>query len=90
MNSLIQTKCFPQIAVVCWIKRAKRLGINIPLDDKFEKDLMNELEVKSHEELERNLKFLHDETFVALVESILRRRKKGYNERKRVVEDIYR
>ncbi len=62
----------------------------MPLDDKFEKDLMNELEVKNHEDLERNLKFLHDETFEALVENILRRRKKGYTERKRVVEDIYR
>ncbi|MFQ6134662.1 MAG: hypothetical protein ACE5KU_02460 [Nitrososphaerales archaeon] len=61
----------------------------MPLDERFEKELMRELEVKNHEELERNLRLLHDETFEAIVESILRRRKKKPTRRKEIVEDIY-
>jgi len=74
--------------VVCWIRRARRLGITVPLDSSFERELMKELGVKTHKELEDNLRFLHDETFEAIVESIMkrRRRKMVYEE----AEGIYR
>ena len=75
--------------MVCWIKRVKRLGIVVPQDERFEKELMRELNVKSHEELEINLKILHDETFEAIVESILRRRKKISVKNRTRIADIY-
>ncbi len=67
----------------------KRLGIVVPQDERFEKELMRELNVKSHEELEINLKILHDETFEAIVESILRRRKKISVKNRTRIADIY-
>jgi glutamate synthase domain-containing protein 1 len=76
-------------AVVCWIKRAKRLGLNVPLDDTFEKDLMKAIDAKSHKELEARLEFLHDETFEAIVESIIKRKKKRTVGYRKTVRDIY-
>lgn len=88
-NSLLRTDDYSLIEVVCWIKRAKRLGMNIPLDTRFEKELMEALQVKNHKDLEANLKFLHDETFEAVVERILKRRKKRVMEHREAVGDIY-
>tara|TARA_B100000315_G_scaffold221809_1_gene225446 strand:- start:669 stop:899 length:231 start_codon:yes stop_codon:yes gene_type:complete len=76
--------------MVCWIKRIKRLGIDIPLDDNFEKELMKELDVRNHNELERSLKFLHDETLESIMESIMNRRKKVSVRRKELSHDMYR
>ncbi len=75
--------------VVCWIKRAKRLGLNVPLDETFEKDLMKAVDAKSHKELEARLSFLHDETFEAIVESIVKRKKKRAAGYRKTVQDIY-
>ncbi len=75
--------------VVCWIKRAKRLGLNVPLDDTFEKDLMKAVDARSHKELEARLEFLHDETFEAIVESIIKRKKKRTVGYRKTVRDIY-
>jgi hypothetical protein len=75
--------------VVCWIKRAKKMGLNILLDDRFEKDLMKELNIKNHEELEKHIGFLHDETFEAIIESLLNRRKKESKRQKQKLNDIY-
>tara|TARA_B100001971_G_scaffold209951_1_gene234451 strand:- start:246 stop:476 length:231 start_codon:yes stop_codon:yes gene_type:complete len=76
--------------MVCWIKRIKRLGIDIPLDDNFEKELMKELDVMNHNALERSLKFLHDETLESIMESIMNRRKKVSVRRKELSHDMYR
>lgn len=76
--------------MVCWIKRIKRLGIDIPLDDEVEKALMKELDVKNHNELEKTLKFLHDETLESIIESIINRRKKISINRKELSHDMYR
>jgi hypothetical protein len=78
MDELIIQKLL-DVIVVCWIKRVKRLGINASLDENFEKELMKAVEAKNHQELEANLTFLHDETFVAIVESIIKQRKKTDN-----------
>ena len=76
--------------MVCWIKRIKRLGINIPLDDNVEKELMKELDVSNHNELEMALKFLHDETLESIMESIMNRKKKVFIRRKELSHDMYR
>ncbi len=55
--------------MVCWIKRIKRLGLDISIDDNIEKALMKELEVRNHNELEIAIKFLHDETLESIIES---------------------
>lgn len=75
--------------MVCWIKRAKRLGVAVPVDEEFEKDLMHELGAKSHAELEDNLKFIHDETFEAIVESIVKRRRREPLGRKETPRNMY-
>jgi|TARA_B100001964_G_scaffold218241_1_gene259072 hypothetical protein len=76
--------------MACWIKRIKRLGINIPLDDNVEKELMKELDVSNHNELEMALKFLHDETLESIMESIMNRKKKVFIRRKELSHDMYR
>ena len=76
--------------MACWIKRIKRLGINIPLDDNVEKELMKELDVSNHNELEMALKFLHDETLESIMESIMNRKKKVSIRRKELSHDMYR
>ncbi len=76
--------------MVCWIKRIKRLGIDIPLDDDTEKELMKELDVRNHNELESSIKFLHDETLESIMESIMNRRKKVSVRRKELAHDMYR
>ena len=76
--------------MVCWIKRIKRLGINIPLDDNVEKELMKELDVSNHNELEMALKFLHDETLESIMESIMNRKKKVFSRRKELSHNMYR
>ncbi len=45
---------------------------------------MKELNSKSHEDLERNLRFIHNETFKAIIESILRRRKKVLDRQEKI------
>jgi len=75
--------------VVCWIKRARRLGISVPLDASFEKELMQSVEARTHKELEDKLRFLHDETFEAIVESILKRRRRRVIEQEEVARGIY-
>ena len=76
--------------MACWIKRIKRLGINIPLDDNVEKELMKELDVSNHNELEMALKFLHDETLESIMKSIMNRKKKVSIRRKELSHDMYR
>jgi|TARA_B100000315_G_scaffold177371_1_gene165914 hypothetical protein len=76
--------------MACWIKRIKRLGINIPLDDNVEKELMKELDVSNHNELEMALKFLHDETLESIMESIMNRKKKVFSRRKELSHNMYR
>ena len=76
--------------MVCWIKRIRRLGINVPLDDDIEKALMKELDVSNHDELESSIKFLHDETLESIMENILKRRKKISVRRKELAHDMYR
>ena len=78
------------IRMVCWIKRIRRLGINVPLDDDIEKALMKELDVSNHDELESSIKFLHDETLESIMENILKRRKKISVRRKELAHDMYR
>jgi len=76
--------------MVCWIKRIKRLGIDIPIDDDVEKELMKELDVSNHNELESSIKFLHDETLESIMESIMNKRKKVYVRKKELSHDMYR
>jgi|TARA_B100001964_G_scaffold230495_1_gene284065 hypothetical protein len=76
--------------MVCWIKRIKRLGLDISIDDNIEKALMKELEVRNHNELEIAIKFLHDETLESIIESIINRRKKVSIRRKKLSHDMYR
>tara|TARA_B100000315_G_C14143852_1_gene392558 strand:+ start:95 stop:325 length:231 start_codon:yes stop_codon:yes gene_type:complete len=76
--------------MVCWIKRIKRLGIDMPLDDDIEKELMKELNVSNHNELEGSVKFLHDETLESIMESIMNRRKKVPIRRKKLSHNMYR
>jgi|TARA_B100002003_G_scaffold62730_1_gene57953 hypothetical protein len=76
--------------MVCWIKRIKRLGLDISIDDNIEKALMKELEVRNHNELEIAIKFLHDETLESIMESIINRRKKVSIRRKKLSHDMYR
>ena len=76
--------------MACWIKRIKRLGINIPLDDNVEKELMKELDVSNHNELEMALKFLHDETLESIMKSIMNRKKKVFSRRKELSHNMYR
>ena len=76
--------------MVCWIKRIRRLGINVLLDDDIEKELMKELDVNNHDELESSIKFLHDETLESIMENILKRRKKISVRRKELAHDMYR
>ena len=76
--------------MVCWIKRIRRLGINVPLDDDIEKALMKELDVSNHDELESSIKFLHDETLESIMKNILKRRKKILVRRKELAHDMYR
>ena len=76
--------------MVCWITRVKRLGISIPLDVDIEKELMKELDVRSHNELERTLNFIHDETLESIIMSIINNRKKAPIKRKEPIADIYR
>ena len=76
--------------MVCWIKRIKRLGLDISIDDNIEKALMKELEVRNHNELEIAIKFLHDETLESIIESIINRRKKVSIRRKELSHDMYR
>jgi|TARA_B100000315_G_scaffold164166_1_gene152765 hypothetical protein len=78
------------IRMVCWIKRIRRLGINVLLDDDIEKELMKELDVNNHDELESSIKFLHDETLESIMENILKRRKKISVRRKELAHDMYR
>jgi|TARA_B100001971_G_scaffold81617_1_gene75325 hypothetical protein len=78
------------IRMVCWIKRIRRLGINVPLDDDIEKALMKELDVSNHDELESSIKFLHDETLESIMENILKHRKKISVRRKELAHDMYR
>lgn len=61
--------------MVCWIKRLKQLGINIPQGVDVEKELMKELDVKNHNELENNLKFIHDETLESIMAKINKQKK---------------
>tara|TARA_B100001964_G_scaffold129191_1_gene142914 strand:+ start:1700 stop:1930 length:231 start_codon:yes stop_codon:yes gene_type:complete len=76
--------------MVCWIKRIRRLGINVSLDDDIEKELMKELDISNHDELESSIKFLHDETLESIMENILKRRKKISVRRKELAHDMYR
>ena len=78
------------IRMVCWIKRIRRLGINVSLDDGIEKELMKELDISNHDELESSIKFLHDETLESIMENILKRRKKISVRRKELAHDMYR
>ncbi|HJN57422.1 MAG TPA: hypothetical protein QGF52_00190 [Nitrososphaerales archaeon] len=78
------------IRMVCWIKRIRRLGINVSLDDDIEKELMKELDISNHDELESSIKFLHDETLESIMENILKRRKKISVRRKELAHDMYR
>jgi len=75
--------------VVCWIKRAKKIGRTIPMTKKFEEELMKELQAKTHEELEKSINFLHDETFDAIIESIINKIKYTSKEKKDKIADIY-
>lgn len=61
--------------MVCWIKRLKQLGINIPQGVDVEKELMKELDMKNHNELENNLKFIHDETLESIMAKISKQKK---------------
>jgi hypothetical protein len=76
--------------MVCWIKRIRRLGINVSLDDDIEKELMKELDISNHDELESSIKFLHDETLESIMESIMNRKKKVFIRRKELSHDMYR
>lgn len=75
--------------MVCWIKRLKQLGIDIPQGIDVEKELMKELDVNNHNELEKHLKFIHDETLESIMTKI-NKRKKTIIRAKESVADIYR
>ena len=75
--------------MVCWIKRLKQLRIDIPQGVDVEKELMKELDVKNHNELENNLKFIHDETLESIMAKIIKQ-KKSFTRVKKSVADIYR
>ena len=62
----------------------------MPLDDDIEKELMKELNVSNHNELEGSVKFLHDETLESIMESIMNRRKKVPIRRKKLSHNMYR
>jgi len=62
----------------------------VSLDDDIEKELMKELDISNHDELESSIKFLHDETLESIMENILKRRKKISVRRKELAHDMYR
>ncbi len=75
--------------MVCWIKRLKKLGIDIPQGIDVEKELMKELDVTNHVELEKMLMFIHNETLESIMEKIIKRKKTIIRENEPVA-DIYR
>ena len=62
--------------MVCWILIMQSLRLKLPEDkERFEKELMSELEVDRHEEIKRLLDRLSDDAKIALFTRLLKKKK---------------
>ena len=62
--------------MVCWILIMQSLRLKLPEDkEQFEKELMSELDVDTHEEIKRLLDSLSDAEKIALFTRLLKKKK---------------
>ena len=62
--------------MVCWIINMQSLRLKLPEDkEQFEKELMSELDVDSHEDIKRLLDSLSDVEKIALFTRLLKKKK---------------
>ncbi len=62
--------------MVCWILIMQSLRLKLPEDtERFEKELMSELDVDRHEEIKRRLDSLSDVEKIALFTRLLKKKK---------------
>ncbi|MCX8191913.1 MAG: hypothetical protein N3F06_03810 [Nitrososphaerales archaeon] len=66
----------------CYLRRIRRLPLRlrqnlaIPLGEDFERELMRELGVKTHEEMGEKIDSMSDEVFFAVINSVMKKVRK--------------
>lgn len=67
----------------CFLTRIKRLplrlrqNLTIPIGEDFERELMRELGVDTHEEMAKRIESMGDETFLTIINTIVNRIRKA-------------